>query len=220
MGRMPPLVRLALVPILVLSAFSGSALAESRAGGDQAIAKLILPHATDYPVGWKVEAGSTPSDSGCFSAVERAQGETARATASPNFVDPSGSQRSSASVSLFPSAAKAHAALRAVVSSAPLACYRKTVSGVLAKAGLKVTRLTTAPLVYARPEDPPTAARRLEVGVRKGAESAVLTIDLIFVQQRRALISVGFTTQSLPLVRADEHTTLARAIARASTSGM
>jgi hypothetical protein len=181
---------------------------------------MILPHASDYPLGWKTEAGSKPSDSGCFSAVEKAQGETARATASPNFVDATGSQRSGASVAMFPSPQKAHAALRAMVSGPPLACYRRTVSSVLATAGLTVTGLTTMPLAFTRPGDAPTAARRLEVGVRKGASSATLTIDLIFVQQRRALISVGFNAQSTPLVRADEHTTLARAVSRARTSHM
>jgi hypothetical protein len=121
---------------------------------------------------------------------------------------------------MFPSPQKAHAALRAMVSGPPLACYRRTVSSVLATAGLTVTGLTTMPLAFTRPGDAPTAARRLEVGVRKVANSATLTIDLIFVQQRRALISVGFNAQSTPLVRADEHTTLARAVSRARTSHM
>jgi len=213
--------RIALVlAVAVSAAAAGPSLAQAGRRGDQAIAKVILPHATDYPVGWKVEAGVTPTDSGCFTAAEKAQGETARATASPDFVDATGSQRSGASVSMFPSSQRAHAALVAVVSSAPLACYHATISRALAKAGLTVTRFTVAPLAFKRPGDTPTAARRLEVGVRKGADTATLTIDLIFVQQRRALIAVGFNAQSTPLVHADEHTTLARAVARASTSHM
>jgi hypothetical protein len=220
MGRLSPRRRLALVLVLALAPASGPVHALAAAGGDQAIAKMILPRASDYPLGWKTEAGSKPSDSGCFSAVEKAHGETARATASPNFVDATGSQRSGASVALFPSPQKAHAALRAIVSEPPLACYRKTVSRALSTSGLTVTGVTTTPLAFTRPGDTPTAARRLEVAVRKGASSATLTIDLIFVQARRALISVGFNAQSTPLARADEHTTLARAVSRARTSHM
>jgi hypothetical protein len=213
--------RIALVLAVALStSVAGQSPAHADSRGDQAIAKVILPNATDYPVGWKVEAGSTRTDSGCFTAVEKAHGETARATASPDFVDATGSQRSGASVSMFPSARRAHAALVAMVSSPPLACYRATVSHALTQAGLEVTSFTIAPLAFKRPGDTPTAARRLEVGVRKGANSATLTIDLIFVEQRRALIAVGFNAQSTPLVHADEHTTLARAVARASTSHM
>ena len=89
---------------------------------------------------------------------------------------------------------------------------------MLAGAGLTITSLTTAALALTRPGDTPTAARRLEVAVCKGASCATLTIDRIFVQQRRALISVGFNAQSTPLVGADEHVTLARAVRRARTS--
>ena len=75
----------------------------SAAGGDQAIAKRVLPRVADYPSGWALDT-IKPSDSGCFSAPAKAHGPTARAQASPDFIDPASQERSGANVWIFPSA--------------------------------------------------------------------------------------------------------------------
>jgi hypothetical protein len=183
------------------------------ASGDQALAKRVLPRVADYPAGWAADPTSKPSDSGCFTSAANAHAPTARAQASPDFLNQERQERSGANVWIFLSAGKAHAALAAMTAAAPLTCYRKTISSVLTKAGLTVTSFVSGPLALGTLGDA-AKGTRLTVGVRKGSDKAQLTIDLIFVQRRRALIAVGFNAQSSQPLLADERTPIARSIAR------
>ena len=120
---MPPSRRALLALALVLAASAGAPLAHASAPmshgkvGDPLLAKRILTRIDDYPGGWSINAGSKPSDSGCFSKPERAHAPTARAQASPDFIDTSSQERSGANVSIYASPRNARAALQAV--SAP-----------------------------------------------------------------------------------------------------
>jgi hypothetical protein len=189
-------------------------LSQARAAsGDQELANRVLPRVADYPAGWAADATSKPTDSGCFTAAANAHAPTARAQASPDFLDQASQERSGANVWIFPSAGEARAALAAMTRAAPLACYRRTISSVLAKAGLTVTSLVTGPLVLGTLGDG-AKGTRLTVSVRKGSDRAQLIIDLLFVRRRRALVAVGFNAQSSRPLLADERRPLARSVAR------
>ena len=199
----------ALVLALVVAAVPQAA---SAAGGDRAIAKRVLPRVADYPSGWALDT-IKPSDSGCFSTPAKAHGPTARAQASPDFIQPSSQERSGANVWIFPSAAKARAALGSLTAARPLACYRTTITRVLTDSGLTVTSFVKTPIPLEGLGDSATGMR-LTVAVRKGAQKAQLIIDLVYVQRRRALIAVGFNAQSSTPLVADERSTVARSVAR------
>src|SRR5450432_2699854 len=113
--------RLALLALaLALSVAAGSPLAHAGVpsspakAGDPLLAKRILTRIADYPGGWSINAGSKPSDSGCFSKPEQAHAPTARVQASPDFIDTSSQERSGANVSIYASPRSARAALRGV----------------------------------------------------------------------------------------------------------
>ena len=202
------------VLVLTVSLCGVAGLSQARAAsGDQALANRVLPRVADYPAGWAADATSKPTDSGCFTTAANAHAPTARAQASPDFLDQTSQQRSGANVWIFSSAAGARAALAAMTGAAPLACYRKAVSSALAKAGLTVTSIVTGPLLLGTVGDGAKASR-LTVSVRKGADKAQLIIDLLFVRRRRALVAIGFNAQSSRPLLADERLPLARSIAR------
>ncbi len=167
----------------------------------------------DYPRGWALDPTSKPSDSGCFSRPATAHAPTARAQASPDFINNTTQERSGASAWLFATAPRAVGALAAMTGAGPLSCYRTTIEAVLEKAGLTVTSFSSTPLALA-PLGQSSRGFRLTVGVRKGADKAALVVDLLFARQDRAIVSVGFNAQSaLPSV-ANERATVARSLAR------
>jgi hypothetical protein len=205
------LAALSLAVTVPLAQAGGSS---SGVTGDQALAKRILPRVADYPTGWEIDTGSTPSDSGCFSKPENAQAPTARAQASPDFIDTSTGERAGANVALYSSPARARAALRAVSAAGPLACYRTTIANVLRASGVTLTRFTRVPLTIQPPLGDAMTAMRMTFGVEKKPNKGTLIIDLIFAQRRRALVSLGFNAESSLPSKYDERATAARAIAR------
>jgi hypothetical protein len=208
MGR-----RVALVLGVVLAAAIAWPQAASAAAGDRAIAKRVLSRVADFPAGWTADATSKPSDSGCFSTPAKAQGPTARAQASPDFINQASQERAGANVWIFPSPRKARAALTAMTAAPPLACYRTTIRDVLTSSGITVTSFVKTPISLEKLGDSATAMR-LTVAVRKGSQRAQLIIDLFYVQRRRALVAVGFNAQSSTPLVADERATVARSVAR------
>lgn len=207
------LVVLLLVVLLGTVSLSTGASASSSVTGDPKLVKRIVSRVSDYPAGWALDPTSKPSDSGCFSTPATAHTPTARAQASPDFINNTTQERSGASAWLFASTPRAIGALASMTATGPLSCYRATIKAALEKAGLTVTSYTSKPLTLA-PLGASSRGFRLTVGVRKGSDKAALIVDLLFAQQRRAIVSVGFNAQSaLPSV-ADERATVAKSLAR------
>ena len=201
------------VLVLTVSLCGVAGLSQARAAsGDQALANRVLPRVADYPAGWVVDATSKPTDSGCFTTAANAHAPTARAQASPDFLDQTSRQRWRQRLDLLvggrgPCGAGGNDGRRTprVLSQGR--------SGALAKAGLTVTSFVTGPLLLGTVGDGAKASR-LTVSVRKGADKAQLIIDLLFVRRRRVLVAIGFNAQSSRPLLADERLPLARSIAR------
>ncbi len=206
-------VLVAALPLAAAVPVAQAGSSASGAAGDRALAKKILPRVADFPTGWEINTDSTPADSGCFSKPENAHSPTARAQASPDFINTSTGERSGANVALFASAAGAKAALRAASAAAPIACYRATIEKVLGESGVSVTRFTRVPLAIQPLADSMTALR-MTFDVEMKPDKGTLIIDLIFAQRRRALVSLGFNAQALRPSIYEERATAARALAR------